>query len=288
MSGFWSRRNRVRFAVCLAVLAGAFVMLRWFEHSQVYHPMRAMAATGAELGRPFENVLLETSDGCQLNGWFFPLQGLSPGTNRVVLVCHGNAGNISHRLELCRALLDAGLSVLVFDYRGYGQSTGRPSEEGTYTDAQAAYHWLRSKGFAADRILVYGESLGGGVASELALREPIAGLILTSTFTSIPDLGAELFPWLPVRLLGRIKYDTVRKLPRLTVPLLLLHSRTDGLVDFHHAERNFAAAREPKLLCELTGGHNDMVWNDEAFRTGLGRFLRLLDGRQAGGTAPPR
>jgi fermentation-respiration switch protein FrsA (DUF1100 family) len=108
--------------------------------------------------------------------------------------------------------------------------------------------------------MAYGESLGGGVATELALREPVGGLILQSTFTSVPDLGAELFPWLPVRLIGKIRYETRRKLPRLTVPLLILHSRQDELIPFAHAQKNFAAAHEPKLLREISGGHNDGLW----------------------------
>src|SRR5262249_52582451 len=145
------------------------------------------------------DVYFETADNVRLNGWFFPAGTNSPRAALAVLVCHGNAGNISHRLELCRALLATGVSVFVFDYRGYGRSKGRPSEEGTYRDAQAAYRWLQEKGFAGSNILAYGESLGGGVAAELALRERLGGLILQSTFTSIPDIGAELFPWLPVR-----------------------------------------------------------------------------------------
>ena len=177
-------------------------MFRWFEHSQVYHPDRVLTATGAELGRPFEDVSFKASDGVELNGWFFPASTNSPRRHLAVLVCHGNAGNIGHRLDTCAALLATGVNVFVFDYRGYGRSQGRPSEEGTYRDAQAAYRWLRQKGFAGTNIIAFGESLGGGVAAELAVRETVGGLVLQSTFTSIPDMGAELFPWLPVRWLG--------------------------------------------------------------------------------------
>ena len=136
-----------------------------------------------------------------------------------VLFCHGNGGNISHRLDTCAALLATGVSVFVFDYRGYGRSAGRPGEEGTYRDAQAAYQWLRQKGFAGTNIMAFGESLGGGVAAELAVREPLGGLVLQSTFTSIPDIGAELFPWLPVRLAGD---DTLRHAQQAAAPA---HSR---------------------------------------------------------------
>src|SRR2546423_500014 len=117
-------------------------MLRWFEHSQVYHPDRILTATGAELGRPFENVSFKAKDGVNLHGWFFPANQGSPRAGLVVLVCHGNAGNIGDRLALCQALLETGTSAFLFDYRGYGRSEGIPSEQGTYLDAQAAHHWL--------------------------------------------------------------------------------------------------------------------------------------------------
>jgi fermentation-respiration switch protein FrsA (DUF1100 family) len=216
-----------------------------------------------------------------LNGWFFPARTNTSRVELVMLICHGNGGNISHRLGTCDALLSTGVNVFVFDYRGYGRSQGRPSEEGTYLDAQAAYQWLRQKGFAGTNILVHGESLGGGVGAELALREPIGGLVLLSTFTSIPDIGVELFPWLPVRLLARIKYETHRKLPRIHVPLLVMHSRADSLVAFRHAEQNFAAANEPKLFWELRGGHNEMLSDREQFIAGIEKFLTVVESARA-------
>jgi fermentation-respiration switch protein FrsA (DUF1100 family) len=249
------------------------LMLRWFEHSQVYHPDRALTATGTELGRPFEDVWFKASDGIELNGWFFPANTNSPRARMAVLVCHGNAGNISHRLDTCVALLATGVNVFLFDYRGYGRSQGRPSEEGTYRDAQAAYQWLRQKGFPGPNIIVFGESLGGGVAAELAIRETVGGLVLQSTFTSIPDIGAELFPWLPVRWFGKIRYDTHAKLPRLKIPVLVMHSRIDEIIPFHHSQKNFAAANEPKLFWELRGSHNDPLSDQKHFITGLEKFL---------------
>jgi hypothetical protein len=253
-----------------------FIMLRWFEHSQVYHPDRTLIATGADLGRPFENFYVQSSDGMKLNGWFFPATANSPRGDSVFLICHGNAGNISHRLVLCRALLSTGASVLIFDYRGYGRSQGRPSEEGTYRDAQAAHRWLQHRGFRGDQIIAFGESLGGAVAAELALRETLGGLILENTFTCIPDIGSELFPWLPVRRWSSIKYDTCSKLPRLNVPVLIMHSRADELIRFDHCEKNLAAAREPKLFWELSGSHNDALSDAARFVAGVEQFLQML------------
>jgi uncharacterized protein len=253
-------------------------MFRRFERSQVYHPTREWDADPADLGRPFEDVFFAASDGVRLSAWFFPADAATGRARFAVLVCHGNGGNISHRLRLTRSLLQTGVNVLQFDYRGYGRSEGEPGEEGTYLDAQAAYQWLRERGFAAQKIIAFGESLGGAVACELALRERVGGLVLQSTFTSIADAGAELFPWLPVRWLHRIKYDTLKKLPHVRAPLLVMHSRNDGLIRFHHAEKNFAAANEPKIFCETIGGHNDSLDADhDRNMEGIEKFLALVE-----------
>jgi fermentation-respiration switch protein FrsA (DUF1100 family) len=267
--------RRATFAVLFLLLL-VVMLLRWFEHSQVYHPGRTMDATGAELKRPFENVFFKSTDGVELNGWFYPADPNSPRAKFAVLVCHGNAGNISDRLELYRPWLDAGAALFAFDYRGFGLSQGRPGEEGTYRDAQAAYQWLRQKGFAGSNIVVYGESLGGGVASELCLREPTAALVLQSTFTSIPDIGAELYPWLPVRWISTIKYDTHSKLSRLKIPVLVMHSRDDNLIPFDHSQRNLAAANEPKFFCEISGEHNGLAWSTPQFREAIEKFLNVV------------
>lgn len=249
-------------------------MWRWFEHNQVYCPSRVLEAEPKTLGRPFEEVWLTSEDQVRLHGWFFPGGGQNGRTQLAFLLLHGNAGNISHRLGFCEAWLGLGVSVFLFDYRGYGCSGGRPSESGTYLDAQAAYRWLRAKGFAPKQIIAFGKSLGGGIASELALRERLGGLVLQSTFTSIPAVGKEFFPWLPVSLLSTIKYDTVERLPRIKVPLLILHSRDDAVVRYHHAERNFRAANDPKMFWEISGGHTSVLEGGrEHYLRGLDRYL---------------
>jgi len=249
-------------------------VIRWFEHRQVYAPSREHEGHPSSLNRSFEEVFFHAGDGTRLHGWFFPADPGSPWVDVALLLMHGNAGNISHRLHFYEAWLGLGLNVFAFDYRGFGRSEGKASEEGTYQDAQAAVAWLRQRGFAPDRILALGKSLGGGIASELALRERVGALILQSTFTSIPDIGAELFSWLPVRRMNSIKYDTLQKLPRIDVPVLILHSRADALIGFHHAERNFAAARDPKMLVEAKGDHNNLLEADRAgYLRGLKAFL---------------
>lgn len=266
----------------LALVAGLGVlwMLKAFEHSQVYHPDRLLRADASKLARPFEEAHFAASDGVKLHGWYFPsTNGVSAP---VFLFCHGNAGNIGDRLDAAAALLETGAAVFLFDYRGFGRSEGRPSEQGTYLDAHAAYGWLIKRGHTGGRVVLFGESLGGGVASELAAGARVGGLILQSTFTSLVEVGTELFPWLPVRWISSIRYDTCARLPLIQVPVLIMHSREDDLIRYAHAERNYAAARAPKLLVELQGGHNEALLDRAAF---VGGVSRLLEACAAG--APP-
>lgn len=273
------RLPRLAKTVIGLLVAGLLIILmfRWLERSLVYHPGRVLTVTGAELHRPFEDVRFRTRDGLELNGWFYPADPHSGRAHLVVLYCHGNAGNIGNRLEVYEALLTAGVGVFTFDYRGYGRSQGRPSEEGTYRDAQAACEWLAQRGFARSRIIAYGYSLGGGVAAELAVREPVGGLVLQSTFTSIPAIGTELYPWLPARWINTIRYDTRAKLPGLRLPVLIMHSPHDDLIGFHHAQTNFAAANEPKLFQEISGDHNSPLANRAQYLAGLENFLRQFE-----------
>ena len=248
-------------------------MIRWFEHTQVYAPSRVMET--CTLDWPREEVALTARDGCRLCGWFFAAEKGSLRSELVFLLLHGNAGNICSRVGFYEAWLSLGVNVFSFDYRGYGRSEGKPSEAGTYQDAEAAHAWLVARGFAPANIIVIGKSLGGGIASELALRAPIGGLILQSTYTSIADVGSDLFPFLPVRWLNTIKYDTISKLPRIHVPVMVIHSREDKLIRFRHAERNYAAANKPKMFWEIQGGHTEvLVAGRASYLEGLEKFLQ--------------
>lgn len=251
-------------------------MFRRFEFNQVYQPTREWDATPETLGRAFQDLTLTAADDARISAWFFPADAASPRRQTTLLICHGNGGNISHRLPTCRTFLQTGASVMVFDYRGYGRSEGQLSEEGTYLDAQAAHAWLRQQGMTA--IIPFGKSLGGAVAAELALREKSAGLVLVGAFTSVADVGAEYFPWLPVRHFNRIKYDNLHKLPRIKIPVLIMHSREDEVIRFRHGERNFAAANDPKTFLELHGGHNEAIAVDSALCVeAVKKFLSTLE-----------
>ncbi len=260
----------------LALLALLWLFLRWFEWRNVFIPFGRPDSSPADVGLKFEDVTLTTADSVKLNGWYVP----KPNAKLTVLFCHGNAGNIGHRLEKLAILNNADVNVFIFDYRGYGRSEGWPSERGTYNDALAAYDWLRrEKSVAPERLVVQGESLGCAVAIELARQRPVGGLVLESAFASIPEMARAVYPWLPLHLICQIRYDSLSKIGSVKVPLLSLHSREDEIVPFSQAERLFAAAPGPKKLVELRGDHNGGFATSEAvYRAALAEFFRSLGG----------
>lgn len=238
----------------LTAYAGLCLVLFLYQGRLVYFPGPPPTTTPAALGLKHRELHLVTSDGVRIHAWFLP----APAARGALVFCHGNAGNIEHRLHAARAFLDMGLSVLLFDYRGYGASEGHPTEAGTYLDAEAAYAaLLEEPGVTPTRIVIYGESLGAGVALELARRREVAAVVTEAAFTSLPDLGSRLYPWLPVRLLSRFRYHNLSKVASLDAPLLVIHSPDDDIVPYAHGQRLFAAAAEPKQFLETEGGHND-------------------------------
>ena len=243
-----------------------------FADRLVYFPSKVLdGGTPAALQLAFEDVTLQASDGVGLHAWYVP----APGAVSTLLFLHGNAGNISHRLDKLAVLNDLGTNVMLLDYRGYGSSQGVPDEAGTYRDAEAAYTWLRDRGVAPAQLVVYGESLGGPIATDLAARLPVGGLILESAPSSILDVARYHYPWLPVALFLSVRYDALAKIGRVTAPLLILHSRDDEIVPFAMAEQLYAAAPSPKRLVALRGAHNDnFIVSADTYRAALDDFLR--------------
>jgi uncharacterized protein len=272
---------KLLFVVSLALIV-AKLMLEKFEHANVYRPSRGAESAITDLRADGEDLFLKSSDGVKLHAWFLPANEDASRKEFVLLFCHGNGGNLTSRPGYYRALLESGVNLLAFDYRGYGLSEGESSEEGTYLDAFAAYDWLRERGFPGNRILVWGESLGGGIASKVASEREVAALVLQNTFTSTPDVGAEWFKFLPVHMLATIHYDTRARLPGIHCPVVIMHSQDDKIIPFHHSEKNLAAANEPKAFVEQEGGHNDgLVAAPEKYRDGLRTALRLIDEKEA-------
>jgi uncharacterized protein len=232
-------------------LSGARPLL----NALLYFPARAL---NAEPSVPFADLDIATGDGERLHGWWVPATG-APRLGHVLLL-HGNAGNIGDRVLHTELLAGAGFDVLAFDYRGYGRSSGRPSEQGTYLDARAALAALRMQD-AVDpaRVIYLGESLGGAVALELALASPPAGLVLQSTFTSIRDMARLHYPFIP-RAAVPDAYPSLRLVPGLRAPLLCLHGDRDELVPLMHGQALFDAAPEPKAMHVFEGvAHNDVL-----------------------------
>ncbi len=261
----------------LLAMAGylAVALLLFFTQSRLIHlpgvPGRALTATPAALDLDFDEVELTTDDGLKLHGWWLPVAD-ARGT---LLFCHGNAGNISHRLESLAIFHNLGLNVLIFDYRGYGRSQGSPGEDGLYRDAQAAWDYLLAvRGLEPGRIVIFGRSLGAAVAAHLASRQKPGALILESAFTSAPDMAADLYPWLPARWLTRLRYATLAYLGSVAAPVLVIHSPHDEIVPFKHGQRLYQAAREPKGFVELRGDHNNgFLVSGPAYREKLAAFL---------------
>lgn len=237
-------------------------------------PGRELEAAPSDAGLPFDQVRIETADGVRLHGWYLPAQP----ARATLLFFHGNAGNISHRLDSLRIFHDVGLSVLIIDYRGYGRSEGTPSERGTARDARAAWRYLvTERGAEPERIVVFGRSLGAAVAAELARDVAPGALILESAFTSVPDIAQEAYWFLPARWLSRFEYTTAEYVKEIAAPVLVIHSEDDEIIPFHHGRTVFDAANEPKQLLVLRGDHNTgFLLSASCYRQGIDEFLSEL------------
>ncbi len=250
----WRRRLLRLVLVAIATYAFMCMMFAAFQRHMIYYPSRDYVGTPQDYNMVFEDLTLPTSDGESVTGWFVP----ALNSQTTVLFCHGNAGNISHRLHSIQLLHNAGFNVFIFDYRGYGLSTGSPDEQGLYTDAMTAWNYLiETRGVPAHRIVLLGRSLGGAVAIELATKVQAGGLIAESTFTRLADVARRLYPLIPSGLLLRDRYDSVDKIPQITCPKLFLHGGQDSLIPLSLGRQLYEAANAPKRFIETPGDHNE-------------------------------
>ncbi|MEX2525472.1 MAG: alpha/beta hydrolase [Gammaproteobacteria bacterium] len=257
--------------ILLGTWLGLSLLLYVFQDRFVYYPFKSLAFTPDRIGLEYEEVYLETEDGEQLHAWFIPAEN----ADTTLLFFHGNAGNISHRLDSIRIFHEMGMNVFIFDYRGYGKSSGRPSEEGTYRDARAAWEYLTgNRGIPPDRIVLFGRSLGAAVAAWLARQTAPAALILESAFTSVRAMGKKLYPYLPVGLLTRIRYPTLDYIRDTATPILVIHSREDEIIPFEFGQQLHAAADGRSELLSIKGGHNDgFLVSGDHYRRGIADFI---------------
>ncbi len=299
------------YVVGILVLAYAVwgLVLLFLQPRLLYRPLREVSLTPADLGLEYEEVAFPSADRVRLTGWYIPTKDRGqmtedggqrttpssaigrPSSEMTVLVCHGNGGNIGHLLDSLKLLSSLGLSCLAFDYRGYGNSSGRPTEAGMYLDARAAYDWLTgTKGISSEQIVLLGRSLGASVAAHLAGRVRVAGLVMESGFTSYLDIASHFYPYLPVKLFRRFlfRYDTITYIEAVRCPVMVLHSREDELVPFAFGTRLFEAAHEPKQFVELAGDHNEgFLLSGDIYAGAWRNWLEFVKDHQAESVVRP-
>ena len=245
----------------LIVSLGVYVFLSayiyFIQSSLLYYPDmpgRNLATSPENIGLTYQNIELITEDNIKLHGWFIP----NDKTKETVLFFHGNAGNISHRLESIEIFHRLGLNVFIIDYRGYGQSEGKTTEKGTYRDAEAAWNYLnKTRGISSQQIIIFGRSLGASIATWLANKYTPAGLIIESGFTSVASMGQRLYPFLPIRWLTHFRYDTRQYVKNISCPVMIAHSSDDEIIPYAEGLEIFQTAPEPKIFLAMRGGHND-------------------------------
>lgn len=252
-------------AYFLFVVAGCL-----FQNRIAFVPYRTLKETPANWGLTYEDVFLKTDDGTQIHGWYCP----APEAKWTLLCFHGNAGNLSHRGDTFRFFHELGLNVFMIDYRGYGRSEGKPSEQGVYADASACWQWLtEQRQVDADSIIIFGRSLGGAVACWLAKKHTPAGLILESTFTSIKDYARKKLPIFP-RFLLNLKFDTAGRLLEVHCPVLIIHSPEDEIIPYEFGQELYEIANEPKTFLQIEGSHNGGYFESKKiYLAGIKRFI---------------
>ena len=279
---FRSRPGVLIISVLASVLgagyAGAVGYLKLNERAFIFHPAeRSVAASASRLGLREKRVTYPSTDEVTLSAWIVPAAAASP-SETWMLICHGNLGSIGYggRPEFYASMRDLGINLFAFDYRGFGESSGTPDERGLYDDATASYHYLiRSLGVRPERLVLFGHSLGSGVAIELASRVPAAGLIVEGAYTSVVDRGQELYPFFPISLIATQRFPSLDRIRLVDMPKLFLHSPDDVVIPYAHGRRLFDAARAPKQFVDVRGGHDDAYRVDKTVYYGaIAGFLR--------------
>lgn len=248
------------------------IYLRYIERRSLFFPMKEIEFFPSSIGLGYEDIFFRASDSIDINGWFIS----RPNARYTVIFCHGNAGNISHRLEKLKFFYELGCSIFIFDYRGYGKSKGMPSEKGLYLDVQGAYHYLLLRNIKPEQIIGYGESLGGAVIIDLARKNKLRGLIVDSTVSNAKDMVKIIYPFLPYQVFSS-RWDSINKIKLISVPKLVIHSINDEIVPYKLGRKLFESAPEPKEFLQIQGGHNSCFFESEAIlKEKIANFLKRL------------
>jgi len=265
----------INYAIIIVLsLIALNVLMYWQQAQMIFYPMPGIHQTPADWGLDYEDVTLNAEDNVQLNAWYIPYKK----SDQVLLFFHGNAGNISHRRDSIEIFHRLGFNVFIIDYRGYGKSQGKPGEQGFYRDASAAWRYLtEEKGFAAKQVVIFGRSLGGAVATQLASGVQAQGLILESTFSSAKDFARSVFPLFSRLLFMRYDFDIAEKIQRVNYPVLILHSPDDEIMPFNLGEKVYLSAHQPKRFVKMKGDHNyGFVLSQPEYEQALAEWLKSL------------
>ncbi len=266
----------------IIIITGLFlffgIYLYFSQHKMVFFPMSDLVITPDEIGLEYEDLFIEVESNEKINAWYLPCRdSVEIPDRKVVLFCHGNDGNISHRMETVEYILGLGADIMLFDYRGYGKSDGIPGEEEIYQDALACYNWLiNQKSYTSEQIIIFGRSLGGAVAIDLAGRVSCSGLIVESTFTSAKAISKKMFPIFPIGLILKYKLNSIDKISKIKCPVLITHSMEDDIIPYKMGEELFNAAGELRKFIKLRGNHNERFYfQDHNYRNTL---IEMING----------
>lgn len=265
-------------SLAIYVIVGLLLLnvLMYFQQPlMIFYPMSELYQTPEDWGFEYEDVSFKTDDDVQLHGWFIP----NNESEQALLFFHGNAGNISHRRDSIEIFHRLGLNVFIFDYRGYGQSTGKPSEQGLFRDATAAWRFLtEEKNVQPENIIIFGRSLGGSVAARLAADVQARGLMLESTLSSAKEFARSVFKILSRLVVIRYDFNTSKYIKQVNYPVLVLHSPEDEIMPFHLGRKVYASANQPKQFVHMRGDHNSGFYlSQPEYEREMGSWLESVN-----------
>ena len=259
------------FFLLILIYVGITVVIYFYQRKLLYHPFNTQVS-GEGLIHNFETINFKTSDNLLLKGWFH----LKSSKKKTILFLHGNAGNLDNRIDKLNSIGNMDVNFLIIAWRGYSGNPGKPSEEGLYKDARGSIKWLNEKGITNDQIILYGESLGTAIATEVGQNNNFAGIILEAPFTSMVDMGQKIYPIFPVKFLLNDKYETKKKIHNIKYPILIMHGKKDKIVPFYMGEKIYSLANEKKLKY-FTENDDHMMEFDIKLNSAISDFLKSLD-----------